>query len=202
MESLPVEDPEIVYEAYSIDYESIFRSIYENVIGGDWVVFLAKLSKLWDVYSVIAIVLSLIFFIGFIYAKIRLEHLEEIEEEDITHAEAEWARQQGGGVKSSRWEEVQAHVGSNNPNDWRLAIIEADIMLEETLTNAGYVGSTIGEKLKGANRASFRTVQYAWEAHKVRNEIAHTGSDFVLTKKRAQETIVQFERVFKEFGVI
>jgi hypothetical protein len=75
-------------------------------------------------------------------------------------------------------------------------------MLDETLTNAGYVGQTLGEKLKSANPQSFTTIQDAWEAHKVRNEIAHVGSDFVLTKKNAQETLVRFERVFREFGVI
>ncbi len=188
---------------HGIDFVSLFRAFYENVIGGDWVLFTAKVSKVWDIYSVIAIVLALIFFIGFIYAKIRLDHLEEIEEAHIRHEEAEWARQnEGGAQKNNRWNELLVHVGSNNPNDWRLAIIEADILLEETLNNAGFVGTTIGEKLKSANRASFRTLQDAWEAHKVRNEIAHAGSDFVLTKKRAQETIVQFERVFREFGVI
>ena len=75
-------------------------------------------------------------------------------------------------------------------------------MLEETLNNAGYVGQTLGEKLKGANPQSFRTVQDAWDAHKVRNDIAHVGSDFILTKRVAQETITKFERVFREFGVI
>ncbi len=75
-------------------------------------------------------------------------------------------------------------------------------MLDETLKNAGYVGQNLGEKLKGANAESFTTLQDAWEAHKVRNEIAHVGSDFILTQKSAQETITRYARVFKEFGVI
>jgi len=75
-------------------------------------------------------------------------------------------------------------------------------MLEQMLDNAGYVGASIGDKLKTANPASFTTVQDAWDAHRVRNEIAHAGSDFVLTKRVAQETIIKYERVFREFGVI
>jgi hypothetical protein len=83
-----------------------------------------------------------------------------------------------------------------------VAIIEADIFLDETLNEAGYVGVSLGEKLKSANPQSFTTIQDAWEAHKVRNEIAHVGSDFILTRKIAQDTLLRFERVFREFGVI
>jgi hypothetical protein len=35
----------------------------------------------------------------------------------------------------------------------------------------------------------------------VRNKIAHAGADFILTQKIARETIMQYERVFKELGV-
>lgn len=202
MESTPDEN-DLVYQTYGIDIGSLIRGAYEKLIGGDWEAFVNRLSEWWDIYSIIAIILSLLFFLGFVYAKIRYAQLSEIEADMIHAEEAEWARMHGGGVtKSSKWEDIQFHIGSENPNDWRLAIIEADILLEETLNNAGYVGTTIGEKLKSATTGSFQTLQDAWEAHKVRNEIAHAGSDFVLTKKLANETIVRFERVFREFDVI
>ena len=160
-------------------------------------------ETIWDVYSVIAIILSFLFIIGFIYAKIRYAQLVEIEDQQLREAEEAWAHAYGGAVsKNTRWDEIQRHIAGDNPNDWRLAIIEADILLDETLQNAGYVGASIGEKLKTANVAAFQTVQDAWDAHKVRNQIAHAGSDFVLTKRLAEEAIVKYERVFREFGVI
>ena len=137
------------------------------------------------------------------YAKLRNAQLGAEVDQLLLDEEAAWAKKYGTDRgKNSKWEEVQNHVRSENPNDWRLAIIEADIMLEEALTNAGYVGMTIGDKLKTANDASFTTLQDAWDAHKVRNEIAHTGSDFVLTKKLANDTIIRYERVLREFGQI
>jgi len=193
----------IVFSPIGIDLESMVRFLYEKITGNDWVSFLATLERIWNVYSVIAILLSILFFAGFIYAKIRYSQLSDIEQEQLRKAEALWAaRNESKGSKSMRWDSIQKHITENSPESWRIAIIEADIMLDETLSNAGYVGQSIGEKLKSANVQSFTTVQDAWNAHKVRNEIAHVGSDFVLTKKIAQETIVQFERVFREFGVI
>ena len=45
------------------------------------------------------------------------------------------------------------------------------------------------------------TLNDAWEAHKVRNRIAHDGADFVLTKRMVDETINRYLRVFEELGV-
>jgi hypothetical protein len=202
MNGVPDEN-DIVYNTYGIDFVGLFRFLYEKLIENDWQAFMAGVSFWWNVYSVFAILLALLFFAGFVYAKIRFSQLSEIEQDALKREEARWAEKYGG-VRSEndRWSTIQDHLIKEDPTAWRIAIIEADIFLEEVLTNAGYVGNTIGDKLKSANTTSFSTLQDAWEAHKVRNEIAHAGSDFILTKKMAQETLVRFERVFREFGAI
>lgn len=103
-------------------------------------------------------------------------------------------------VDVSRLSHVKELMLSTNVNDWRQAIIEADIMLAEILEEQGFQGFTIGDKLKGANPARFHTLNEAWEAHKVRNEIAHQGSLFDLTERLAHRTINQYLTVFAEFG--
>lgn len=161
------------------------------------------IGTLWNVYSVVAIFVSLLFFLGFVYAKIRYEHLSELEEGLLLDAERQWAEKYGQSTReNSRWQDVQDHVTSDVPSNWRLAIIEADILLEEALENAGYTGTTISERLKSVNPTSFGALQDAWNAHKVRNQIAHEGADFILTKKMANETIVQFERALRELGAL
>jgi hypothetical protein len=186
-----------------IDSEGPAKVIFEKVTNSDWSTFLATADHWWTIYSVIAIFFSFLCISGFIYAKIRYGELKEIEHAIYHEAEAAWElRHERPGSRNSRWDVIQKRVSENSPESWRIAIIEADILLEETLTNAGYVGHSIGEKLKTANPQSFTTLQDAWSAHKVRNDIAHVGSDFVLTKKGAQETIMRFDRVFREFGVI
>ena len=202
MNQVPDEN-DIVYQTYGIDYSRLFKSVYEKFSGSNGDAFVQTANRVWDIYSAIAIFLSLLFFIGFVYSKIRYAQLVEIEQEALRKAEQAWAlRHDRPDTKSARWNIIQQRSSENNPESWRIAIIEADIFLDETLSNAGYVGHSLGEKLKSANIQSFTTIQDAWEAHKVRNEIAHAGSDFILTQKVAQETLVRFERVFREFGAI
>jgi hypothetical protein len=56
--------------------------------------------------------------------------------------------------------------------------------------------------LKNADPAHFRTLQYAWEAHKIRNAIAHEGQDFTLTHREARRIVGLYEAVFREFEYI
>lgn len=199
----PTSTEQVVIGTYGIDIVRMMQFLYERITGSDWNHLVATLAGWWEVYSVIAILLSLVFFMGYIYAKIRYGQLSEIEEKALREQERAWAtRHARPDSRNARWDIILKRVTENSPESWRIAIIEADILLDETLTNAGYPGQTLGEKLKGANPQSFTTIQDAWEAHKVRNEIAHAGSDFVLTQRVAQETITRFERVFREFGVV
>jgi hypothetical protein len=194
---------EIVYQNYGLDIVGLLQSLFEKLLGSDWGTVVEFFNSLWNIYSVIALILALIFFLGFVYAKIKYGELCDEEQEILRAEERLWAERHGGVTPSKgRWQEIQQHIHDDSPSAWKIAIIEADIFLEEILNDNGYVGVTIGEKLKGANSASFTTLQDAWEAHKVRNEIAHTGGDFILTKRLAQETLTQYERVFREFGAI
>ena len=101
-----------------------------------------------------------------------------------------------------RWETVLDHISSQNASDWRLAINEADIILDEMIEGQGYPGGTLGERLKNAGTGAFRTYQDAWEAHTVRNKIAHEGSQFELNYREAKQTIDRYENVFREFEYI
>ena len=105
-------------------------------------------------------------------------------------------------TKSKRWDIVEGYISSSNPAEWKLAIMEADSMLEELVKKLGYPGSTLGEMMKQIKPADFVTINDAWEAHKVRNYIAHQGSTFILTKHQANRAIKLYEKVFNEFEFI
>lgn len=105
-------------------------------------------------------------------------------------------------VKNDRWERALKHLDSENKNDWRLAILEADIMLDEMVTSMGLIGDNLGERLKGVEKSDFLTIDKAWEAHKIRNNIAHSGGEFVLTKREAERIIDLYSDVFREFHFI
>ena len=100
------------------------------------------------------------------------------------------------------WNGIRAKLLSDNPSDWRLAIIEADIYLDKVLDQKGFYGDTLGDKLKQITPEKLPSVQIAWEAHKVRNRIAHDGADYVLTQPEARRTLSYFEITFRDLEVI
>ena len=196
------DENDIAYHSYSFD-TNIFKVLYESFSGNDlsFDSITALLLQLWTFYSIFAFALSALFIFGIIYAYIRIAEFDEIENEQLHAQEHMWSELNNGHIENNRWLSVQTHLESENPNDWKLAIIEADVLLERMLDKAGFAGNTIGEKLKSASARSFATLEDAWQAHRVRNQIAHGGADFVLTHKVAKETLIMYERVFKEFGV-
>ncbi|MFN3693063.1 MAG: hypothetical protein ACK4SL_03140 [Candidatus Paceibacteria bacterium] len=163
---------------------------------------LGVLGAIWTVFAIISYIVSAIFLFLYIYASVSVEELYE-EEDHHTRAEEEaYRRKMVGGATPNRFNDIKNHINSENPNDWKLAIIEADIILDEALKRQGYAGTSLGERLRSISPASMQTLDDAWEAHKIRNEIAHSGVDFVLTHKLARETIVRYERVFGELGLL
>lgn len=101
-----------------------------------------------------------------------------------------------------KWQEIVKHAESENPANWRLAIIEADIILDDLLSMLKLPGETMGDKLKAIEPSDFLTLDQAWEAHKARNQIAHQGSDFLLSQREARRIVSLYEAVFKEFKII
>ena len=101
-----------------------------------------------------------------------------------------------------KWQLVQSHINSLNQSDWKLAILEADIILAELLESMALPGDSVGEKLKAVEKSDFTSIDEAWEGHKIRNAIAHEGSDFLITEREAKRVISLYHTVFDEFEII
>ncbi len=150
---------------------------------------------------VISYVLCSFFIFGIVWSIMKLREINkevnEIYKEPVILSEGNLDDE-----KSRRWDRVVSHLNSLSENDWKFAIIEADIMLGDLLDTLGYRGDTMADKLKAVEPSDFITIESAWEAHKIRNAIAHEGADFVLSEREARRIIDLYRAVFKEFGVI
>ena len=154
-------------------------------------------------------ILSLILIYGCIYSYVKLWRLRVEEVYKMKHPEHHYppvaeasAPREEPKVGSLKWQVVERHINSENPGDWRLAVLEADIMLDDMVRGFGYPGINLGERLKSASRASFATLDQAWEAHKIRNAIAHEGAGFELGEREARRVINLYRAVFEEFNYI
>lgn len=160
------------------------------------------LSTLWSVWVFFAFLLCLIMLLIYIYASIRRWQYFMMMDAWVQEQQELYDAQFRGLNKRNRMDDILEHLDSDNPNDWKLAIIEADIILDDILKQRGYAGNSLGERLKSITPQQLGSLNEAWEAHKVRNLIAHEGADFVLTQRKAEETISRYRRVFAEFGIL
>ena len=187
--------------------------VYGNLFGFDTSFFdglggilslsaiLGFLAMLWNIYVILAYIISFILLMIYVYATIRWNEYLAVQSKMLRDEEALYDEYYRGKKQHTRLDEVFAHSASEEPNDWKLAIIEADIILDGLLKERGYAGNSLGERLRSITPSQLSSIDDAWEAHKVRNKIAHEGADFILTKRLAEETINRYRRVFEEFGI-
>ena len=103
-------------------------------------------------------------------------------------------------VPPSGWESAKGKLTSVNPNDWKVAVIEADKLLDEALKNFGASGNTMGERLKNIVPGDVGgLLDGIWEAHKVRNKIVHDPF-FELTNEEARRTVHVLEEGSRALG--
>ncbi|HET8581485.1 MAG TPA: hypothetical protein VFL98_03395 [Candidatus Paceibacterota bacterium] len=167
------------------------------------------LHTAWSIFAPLSIFISLLIATWVVYALIRLSQVKRAEKQALAavrerptpHIAAQPV-EAGPSDAQKRWARIETQIASDNENEWRLAILEADIMLDEALERAGYTGDTIGDKLKSAQRGDFKTLDLAWDAHKVRNHIAHRGTAHDLNQREAKRVIGEYEQVFHEFNFI
>lgn len=163
-------------------------------------VFFPWLNRILVVLVTISIPLCVILIIGIIASVERLKAIRA-REKAILNAKVEpaYSSAKADPASSERFRHVLALADSENANDWRQAIIEADILLGVLLDKQGYKGEGIGEKLKRVEKSDFVTIDEAWEAHKLRNIIAHEGSNYPLNKRETKHAIQKYKHVFEEF---
>ncbi len=139
-----------------------------------------------------------------IYCTVRIFEMYYEEQNHLKHAIHEYQQRlaEKDSGKNMRWEHVLDLVSSVNETDWRLSIIEADSILEGLLESKGIPGAGIGERLKNISPGDLKNIQAAWDAHLVRNKIAHEGSEFKVSQYDANKTVRLYEAVFRELGFI
>lgn len=104
-------------------------------------------------------------------------------------------------VVDKTWQEVLAKIESVNPSDWNIAVIRADSIFDGILKNMNLPGENMGERLKQLDTAELQSLNSVWEAHKIRNRIAHE-TDQTLTHDEARRAISLFENGLKELGYL
>ncbi len=186
-----------IFEPNYLNLEYFFNLIYHWLVGFfpaliRWLAALDFLRRPLIILSLLLLVTVIIL----VYQIARLRH-EEVEEFIAALRTAPALADE----KSQRWSKIMSALDSENPADWKQAIIEADILLDEMVKAMNQPGENLGERLKAIEPGDFLNLDAAWEAHKIRNQIAHDGA-FVLTRREAGRVLGLYEQAFREFDFI
>ncbi|KKQ87873.1 MAG: hypothetical protein UT09_C0009G0027 [Parcubacteria group bacterium GW2011_GWF2_38_8] len=169
-------------------------------------------QKALTAFNVFLSFLSIFFIAIILYCTVRMFEIRAKQHKHLKQEIAEYAHHQALQERefrekeeisaNERWIKVLNYLSSTNESDWKLAVIEADTMLEELMTQLGFKGENLGDKLKGADRENFRSLSSAWEVHIIRNKIAHEGASFNFSLREAKRVIALYEQIFREYGFI
>jgi hypothetical protein len=152
-----------------------------------------------EILKTISFFVSLILAILFVSIYLRLRPLNK--KETSIASEINPPEPAPGGPLTARWEEVLRHLDSVKEAEWKFGIIEADKLLEQTLKRAGYPGDTLGERLSLMKPDQLQSLDGVWEAHKIRNRIAH-DLNYFLRYTEAKHAIDQYKKALQELGAI
>lgn len=105
------------------------------------------------------------------------------------------------GPMKGHWSKVLGHLDSPREDDWKLAVIEADKIMDLALAQAGYPGVGMGERLANMGPGSLSSFDGLGWAHGVRNRLAHQV-DYFLRYTEAKQAIGYFEQALNEINAI
>ncbi len=97
-----------------------------------------------------------------------------------------------------RWGDLQNLLSS--AEGMKLAVIEADKLLDEALKQLRFKGGTMGERMVSAQK-SFKKADSVWMAHKLRNKIVHE-TDFAPKKHHIQQALLSFRQALRDLGAL
>jgi len=99
-----------------------------------------------------------------------------------------------------KWAQIIETSKMNGQMGLKLALVEADNLLDAALKSIVMPGETLGERLKVACY-KYPKLKDVWWAHKLRNQLVHQ-SDFRLSDRETRRALDEFEKALKVLNVL
>ena len=99
------------------------------------------------------------------------------------------------------WNRTKARLDTGLEAEYKLAVIEADAMVDDILKRMGYGGETLGERLDRLTTASLPNLEQARAAHQTRNNIVH-DPDFKISREEAEGNISLYEKALRDLNAL
>lgn len=104
--------------------------------------------------------------------------------------------------KSERkWHKITERLKKRQENEYKLAFIQADEMLDNALEKMGYQGTSLGQRLEQIKAETISNIDDVWKAHKIKNNIVH-DPNYKLTLDQVEKALNIYEKAFQELGIL
>jgi len=177
-----------------------FGYIFNISLDTEWVSYILYIWRYEIRLPVIVLNVLLILLIFFLIFKVRpIQHRIRL---------VYWFKDIVGGRKIRKKDHKfirQWHHGVVNrlskptPENLRLAVIDADTMVDMFLKKSGYSGEHMADRLSRIVPSEVRSLKSVWEAHILRNSLVHVPGSTV-SASEAKSAITAFEDFLKELG--
>ncbi|KKR46511.1 MAG: hypothetical protein UU22_C0030G0002 [Parcubacteria group bacterium GW2011_GWA2_40_8] len=153
-----------------------------------------------SVYKIFAAIFSIAAFLAIVWVIIRLNRL--IFSTYMQNITASFSAETLPADKiSKQWAKIKYRIDRNTEAEWKLAVIEADKLVDDILKKMGYPGEDIAERLKTATPEQIQSLNLLREAHKLRDTVVH-DPEFYASELEIKNAIDYYETFLREVQVI
>lgn len=96
---------------------------------------------------------------------------------------------------------IKARLETKQESNYKIAVIQADKLLDNLFERAGFPGDTMGDKLKQITQSQISNLDDIWKAHKLRNSIVH-DIDSEIKFSDAKHAIEAYEKALEELEAL
>ncbi len=99
------------------------------------------------------------------------------------------------------WKEILRQAKSDDESERKLAVIEADDLVNNVLAQLGYGEGSLLEQLDGLNEEIIPNIEEVKKAHRERRDMTYDPTKKV-SKEKAAELVSVYEEIFKDLQLI
>ena len=173
------------------------KVILENVLQfRDWIGSWLEPNLLW--LQLIGVLLSGLFLWGIIYIITQVQYFNmKVERYMDVFGVGNLTKRKS--LKG--WQQIRKRIMSEVQQDWKLAVLEADQILNEILKMAGYLGSDLTKKLEILKPENLVSLEEVKDAHSLAIKIVNDPA-LELTKEDAIRALKSYKNAFKELNLL
>jgi len=148
---------------------------------------------------IVFIAIGLFFFIGMVIFFLASSWIKFLFVYDIF--EFLTFRQYGVRKMERIWRKIVSRLDTGLESEYKLAVIEADNMLDDILKRMGYGGENLGERLEKITEATLPNMDEIQNSHQIRNDIVRIP-DYKLSLDDTKKALALYEKALQNLEAI